>query len=342
MSKLPKYAEKKLKPYIDKGVREGLWEDNSVVTDMFSTKADELSSTLDEMGGIDSEIGQAFIVDAVTIDLSAILRQKKYTAEVEVWEVTHATVGQASGNPRDACWIYGQATVEAGDDVMDPAMFQLSLWGSDVNIADDIERDGTYRIIVSCRDLNKDVLDLQTLAGMSKFAPSKHKHSDRLQMMKDTFEVSDIADLMDDTSRGRLDFRLIEGTVSYAGVQNTRKGGQMGKMLLKDESTTTLEAIETGETLLLSSITSTDIAGRFGKYSKVLVLATVRNDARWGLSADVKCCEAITLVAPPAPQTAVSGDDSGDNAEDYFSETVTDGKDKSKGKGKDGDWEQWE
>ena len=338
MSGLPEYAGKKLKPYIDKGVREGLWEDDSAVADMFTKKALELKSTLDEMGGIDSEIGQAFIVDAVTIDLSAILRQKKYTAQVEIWEVTHATVGQASGNPREACWIYGQTVVQAGDDEMDPALFQLSLWGSDVSIADDIERDGTYSLICSCRDLNKDVLDLQPLVGMSKFNPSEHKHAPRVQLMKDTFEVSDIADLSDDISRGRLDFRLIEATISYAGVQNTRKGGQMGKMLLKDESTTTLEAIESGENLLLSTITSTDIASRYGKYSKVLALATVRNDAQYGLSADVKCCEAITLVAPPVPETAVSGDDSADNAENYFAETVTDGKSDKKGE----DWQEWE
>ena len=338
MSDLPEYASKKLKPYGEKGVREGLWEDDTAVAAMFQTKAEELSTTLDEMGGIKSEIGQAFIVDAVTIDLSAILRQKKYTAEVEVWEVTHATVGQASGNPREACWIYGQAVMTAGDDEMDAAMFQLSLWGSDVNIADDIERDGTYSIVVSCRDLNKDVLDLQVLAGMSKFNPSEKTHAERLTLMKDTFEVTDIADLPDDISRGRLDFRLVEGQISYAGVQNTRKGGQMGKMLLKDESTTTLEAIESGENLLLSTITSTDIASRYGKYSKVLALATVRNDPRYGLSADVKICEPIALVAPPVPETATSGDDSADNAENYFAETVTDGTAEKK----EGDWEEWE
>ena len=52
MSDLPEYASKKLKPYVEKGVREGLWEDDTAVAAMFQTKAEELSTTLDEMGGI--------------------------------------------------------------------------------------------------------------------------------------------------------------------------------------------------------------------------------------------------------------------------------------------------
>ena len=44
------------------------------------------------------------------------------------------------------------------------------------------------------------------------------------------------------------DYRLVEATVSFSGVQNSKTGNQFGKMLLKDESTMTLDAIESGET----------------------------------------------------------------------------------------------
>ena len=339
MSKLPEIASKKLKPYIEKGQREGLWDDETPVKEMFFQKATELKSTLEDLGGLDSDIGQAFVVDAVTIDLSAILRQKKYTAHMEVWEVSHTTVGIATGNPRPVAFIYGQTTLETNGESMEPALFSMSLWGSDASIADDVERDGTYAVIVSCKDTNRDVLDLGVLQGMTRFTAETREHGDRLALMKECFEIDPIAELPDNPSRGRTDFRLIEATVSYAGIQNTRAGGQMGKMSLKDDSTTTLEAIETGEVLTLGAIVSTGMASRYGKYSKVLALATVKNDPKYGLSADIKFCEPIVLIEPPKAEAPKSGDDSSDNAENYFKGAVAEGSDGDK---KDGDWDDWE
>ncbi len=345
MKNLPEIASKKLRPYIEKGQREGLWDDETPVREMFFTKATELKSTLEDLGGLESEIGQAFIVDAVTIDLSAILRQKKYTAHMEVWEVSHATVGIATGNPRPVAFLYGQAVMESNGETMDAALFSMSLWGSDASIADDVERDGTYAVIVSCKDTNRDVLDLGTLQGMTRFNPETKEHGDRLKIMRDSFEVDPIADLPDNPSRGRTDMRLIEATVSYAGVQNTRAGGQMGKMSLKDDSTTTLEMIETGEVLTLGAIVSTGMAQRYGKYSKVLALCTVKNDAKYGLSADIKFCEPIVLIEPPKAEAPKSGDDSSDNAENYFKGAVADGnksEDAESSKEGDGEWNDWE
>ncbi len=139
-------------------------------------------------------------------------------------------------------------------------------------------------------------------------------------MLKECFEVSDIADLEDNVSRGRNDYRLVEATVSFAGVKARRDGGTFGSLLLKDDSTTTLEAIESGETLLLSGITSSDIATRFGKYSKILALCTVKNDGQYGLSANIVSAEGLVVVAPPTPEPDSGGDDSGDDAASYFTD----------------------
>ena len=91
---LPKKVGAKLKPFIDKGISNGLWADASVVTEMFANKVrdDRLKDTLEQLGGIKTEIGQMFIADALLVDLSAILRQKRYNAHIEVWEVDHRTI----------------------------------------------------------------------------------------------------------------------------------------------------------------------------------------------------------------------------------------------------------
>lgn len=320
---LPKKVGAKLKPFIDKGISNGLWPDASVVTEMFGTKVkdDRLKDTLEQLGGIKTEIGQMFIADALLVDLSAILRQKRYNAHIEVWEVDHRTIPTAGGD-RQLCGIFGQVVVEDLDgSLLEPALGNLGLWGDDAAIGDDVERDGVYQISVTCRDLEADVLDLKPLEGLSRFKDSDHDgFGDRCELLRECFEVSDIADLEENVSRGRNDYRLVEGTVSFAGVKARRDGGTFGSLLLKDDSTTTLEAIESGETLLLSGISSSDIATRFGKYSKILALCTVKNDGQYGLSANVVSAEGIVVVAPPTPEPDSTGDDAGDDAASYFSD----------------------
>lgn len=320
---LPKKVGAKLKPFIDKGITNGLWEDASTVTEMFANKMkdDRLKETLAQLGGIKTEIGQMFIADALLVDLSAILRQKRYNAHIEVWEVDHRTIPTAGGD-RQLCGIFGQVVVEDLDgSLLEPALGNLGLWGDDAAIGDDVERDGIYQISVTCRDLEADVLDLKPLEGLSRFKDSDHDgFGDRGDLLKECFEVSDIADLEENVSRGRNDYRLVEATVSFAGVKARRDGGTFGSILLKDDSTTTLEAIESGETLLLSGITSSDIATRFGKYSKILALCTVKNDGQYGLSANVVSAEGLVVVAPPKAEPESGGDDGGDDAASYFSD----------------------
>ena len=321
--KLPAKVGAKLKPFIDKGISNGLWDDASVVTDMFATKVkdDRLKDTLEQLGGIKTEIGQMFIADALLVDLSAILRQKRFNAHIEVWEVDHRTIPTAGGD-RQLCGIFGQVVIEDLDgSLLEPALGNLGLWGDDAAIGDDVERDGIYQVSVTCRDLEADVLDLKPITGLSRFKDSDHDgFGDRAELLKECFEVSDIADLEENVSRGRNDYRLVGATVSFAGVKARRDGGTFGSILLKDDSTTTLEAIESGETLLLSGITSSDIATRFGKYSKILALCTVKNDGQYGLSANVVSAEGLVVVAPPKPEADATGDDSGDDAASYFSD----------------------
>lgn len=320
---LPKKVGAKLKPFIDKGITNGLWEDASAVTEMFASKIKDarLKDTLEQLGGVKTEIGQMFIADALLVDLSAILRQKRYNAHIEVWEVDHRTIPTAGGD-RQLCGIFGQVVIEDLDgSLLEPALGNLGLWGDDAAIGDDVERDGVYQISVTCRDLEADVLDLKPLEGLSRFKDSDHDgFGDRGDLLKECFETTDIADLEDNVSRGRNDYRLVEATVSFAGVKARRDGGTFGSLLLKDDSTTTLEAIESGETLLLSGITSSDIATRFGKYSKILALCTVKNDGQYGLSANVVTAEGLVVVAPPKAEAESSGDDSGDDAASYFSD----------------------
>ena len=101
--------------------------------------------------------------------------------------------------------------------------------------------------------------------------------------------------------------------MSFAGIQNSRAGNQFGKMLLKDDSTMTMDAIESGENLLLNCITSTSIASRFGKYSRILALVTTKMNGEYGLSANLECALGLVVVKPPEPETA-SGDDDSDDA----------------------------
>lgn len=317
---LPPIAAARLKPFIERGIANGIFQDDSSVVAMFKAKASDpsLKETLSSLGGLKSEIGQAFITDIVLTDLTSILRQKRYTAHMKVWEVSHNTVGAASGNPRSVCNIFGQVVVEDGDEEMDSALFSMSLWDSEAAIGDDVERDGVYSASVSCKNLNNLVLDLKPLAGLTKFAPEEYEHIDSVELLKDSYEITPIAELEDDLSRGRNDYRLVEATVSFSGVQNSKTGNQFGKMLLKDESTMTLDAIESGENLLLNCITSTDIATRFGKYSKILALCTTKVQGQWGLSASVAVALGVIVVSPPEVEDTSSATTKEDDAASYF------------------------
>lgn len=322
-SNLPPVAHARLKPYIERGIANGIFHDDSSVVAMFKAKATDpsLKDTLASLGGIKSEMGQVFLTDIVLTDLTAILKQKRYTAHMEVLEISHNTIGAASGNPRQVCNIFGQVVVEDGDEQMDSALFSMSLWDNDAVIGDDVERDGVYVASVSCKNLDNAILDLRPLSGLTSFVAEEFEHGDAVELIKDTFEVMPIAELEDDISRGRNDYRLVEATVSYSGVQNSKSGNQFGKMLLKDESTMTLEAIESGENLLLNCICSTDIATRFGKYSKILALITTKNSGDYGLSANVSLAVPVILVAPPQPEVATTTEKE-DDASSYFSETI--------------------
>lgn len=323
-SNLPPVAAARLKPFIDRGIANGIFNDDSAVVQMFKNKAQDpsLKETLQSLGGLKSEIGQAFLTDIVLTDLTAILRQKRYTAHMKVWEVSHSTIGAASGNPRPVCNIFGQVVIEDGDEELEPALFSMSLWDNDAAIGDDVERDGVYIASVSCKALNASTLDLKPLQGLTQFKAEDYTHEDSVELLKDTYEVVPIAELGDDVSRGRTDYRLVEATVSFSGVQNSKSGNQFGKMLLKDESTMTLEAIESGENLLLNALCSTDIATRYGKYSKVLALVTTKIQGEWGLSANIAVALGVIVVAPPVAETS-SATEKEDDASSYFSKAIS-------------------
>jgi len=324
-SKLPPTAEKRLRPYIERGITSGVFADETPVVELWKRKTtdDRLKETIEQLGGMGSEVAHQFLTDVVLTDLTAILRQKRYTAHVEVWEVNHRTIGQSGTNPRQVCFLFGQAVVDDDGSEMEPALFRMGLWDDDASIADDIERDGVYEVSVSCKVLNSDVLELRPIGALTHFKTEEFDHSERSELVCDTFDVVPIAELEDCVSRGFNDYRLVKGTISFSGVQNSRSGNQFGKMLLKDDSTMTMEAIESGENLLLNCMTSVDIAQRFGKYSQVLALVTTKINGEYGLSANMETCVGTVVVTPPEPESQASGDDSDDDAADYFSDDST-------------------
>jgi len=320
-TKLPETAAKRLQPFIERGITNGIFTDDTVVTKLYYDKAasDELAENVATFGGPDQPIAQNYITDAVLVDLTSILRQKRYTAHLDIWEINHRTVGTNTGQPRPACFVIGQAVIEDGDSVLDEALFRMQLWDTDVSLADDLERDGTYTTSVSCRNLEADVLDLKVLSGLTQFSSSEHEHGSREELLKAMFDISPIAELEDDVSRGFNDYRLIEATVSFAGVKNSRAGNQFGSMMLKDDSTMTLEAIESGDNLMLNALCSVSVANRFGKYSRILCLVTTRTSEQYGLSANIEAAVGLVVVEPPKPTVQTGGDDDEDDAADYFS-----------------------
>ena len=317
---LPPVAEKALRPFIDKGIANGIFKDDKQVVEMFKRKAADasLKETIDTLGGIKSQTAQSFLADIVRVDLSAILRQRRYTAHLDIWQVQHRTVGAASGNPRPVCFLMGQAVVEDGDSEMEPALFKMGLWDEDAALGDDLESGGHYSAAVTCRNLDDATLNLNALSGFTVFNAEEYEHNDAAELLRSTFEVTPIADLEDDISRGRDDFRLVEAQVSYSGVQNSKSGSQFGKIILKDESTMTMEAIESGDTLNLNCICATDVAARFGKYSRILALVTTRVNGEYGLSGNLECAIGLITVAPPKAEAPAAVEQKEDDASDYF------------------------
>jgi len=315
---LPKQAAARLSPYVQRGIEKGMWNDDSTVVDLFNTKAADpsLQDTIESLGGAGSDIAVQFVTDAVLVDLTDILRRTPYEAHLEIWEVNHAVI-PSTGRP--ACFISGAAIVSDDQGEMEAAMFNMSLWDADAALGDVLERDGVYKSGVTCKDLERDVLLLDPISGLTKFVKSKKSFGSRSDLLRETFEVTPINELSDNLSRGMFDFRLIEGTVVFCGTQPTKAGGQFGRIILRDDSST--EDLELGEgELVLSGITSVEIASRFGKYSKILALMTVNESAKYGLNANVKGAEAVIMVAPAvAPNSNASGDDDADDASDYFS-----------------------
>jgi hypothetical protein len=321
--KLPKSVETRLRPYIDRGIQNGIFVDEKPVMELFTRKANDpnLRETIDQLGGMKSPAAQGFVTDCVLTDLSNILRQKSYTAHMDVWEVAHRTVGIAKGNPRPVCFIYGQAVMEDGDAVMESAMFSMSLWDDDAALADDLVR-GNWKAQVSCRNLDAEMLDLRPLSGLTAFSEEDYEHASAEDTVRGLYDVTAIADLEDDISRTPKDYRLVEATVSYAGVQTSRTGNQFGKILLKDDSTMTMDAIESGENLMLNCITTPDIASRFGRYSRILALVSTKMNGEYGLSANLEIAVGLVVVDPPKPEVSesVAGDDGADDAATYFAD----------------------
>lgn len=315
---LPKSVQSRLQPFIDKGIQNGIFQDAKPVVALYRRKAKELKDTVTELGGMKNSNAQRFVANCVLTDLSAMLRQKSFVAHIDVWSVDSrmTRTGRAMAN------VFGQAVIEDGDSVMDSALFKMSLWDEDASLADDLVGGLQYTTSISCKNLDTEILDLRPLSGMTIFTEEEYDHEDRSKLLRDTYDVTPIADLENDISRNRNDYRLVEATVSYAGVQQSKTGNSFGKMLLKDDSTMTLEAIESGEGLMLNALCDTDTANRFGKYSEVLALVTTSMSEQYGLSATIECAVGLVVIAPPKVETPKSGDDAEDNASDYFNTNV--------------------
>jgi len=315
---------RRLKPFIERGIANGIFVDDSPVITLWRSKAKDPQheKVIKDLGGLKNEVAQNFVTDTVLVDLSAILRKKRYSAHLDVWEVNHRTVGAAKGNPRPACFLIGQAVIEDdGGATMDTAIFRMALWDDDTALADDVEADGHYFASVTTRSLEQEILDLAVLSGLTTFTPETFDHGDRAELLHEMFDVTDIADLDGNYSKTPTDYRLVEAMVSFSGVQNSKAGNQFGKMLLKDDSTMTMEAIESGENLLLNALTSTAIVSRFGKYSRILALCTVRDAGEYGLSANIETAVGIVVVEPPKAESTTTKNE--DDAADYFSTGTT-------------------
>lgn len=321
---LPASVQKRLQPFIDKGIQNGIFSDNQPVVALYRRKATELKDTVVELGGMKNANAQRFVANCVMTDLSAMLRQKSYIGHLDIWSCDSRTTRTG----RQMANIFGQVVIEDGDSAMENALFKMSLWDEDAGLADDIASGVSYSASISCKNLDMEILDLRPLSGMTVFVEEEYDHKDRTETLRDTYEVTPIAELEENISRNRNDFRMVEATVSYAGVQTSKTGNAFGKMLLKDESTMTIEAIESGEGLMLNALCDTETANRFGKYSEVLALVTTSMSDQYGLSSNIQAAVGIVTIAPPVVVAPSSGDDAEDNASDYFKadskvETIT-------------------
>ena len=61
----------------------------------------------------------------------------------------------------------------------------------------------------------------------------EYDHVDSVELLKDSYEITPIAELEDDLSRGRNDYRLVEATVSFSGVQNSKAETNLGRCFSK-------------------------------------------------------------------------------------------------------------
>ncbi len=316
---LPASVKSRLQPFIDKGIQNGIFQDAQPVVTLYRKKASELKDTVNELGGMKSKNAQMFVANCVMTDLSAMLRQKSFMVHLDVWAVD----SRMTRTNRAMANVFGQVIVEDGDSTMDSALFKMSLWDEDASIADDLVAGCSYNASVSCRNLDAEVLDLRPLSGMTTFTEEEYEHGSPADVLKETYDVTPIAELENEISRNRNDYRMVQATVSYAGVQTSKTGNTFGKMLLKDDSTMTIEAIESGEGLMLNALCDTATANRFGKYSEVLALVTTSMSEQYGLSATIECAVGLVVIAPPKVEAPKSGDDAEDNASDYFNNTPT-------------------
>lgn len=324
---LPDNVKEKLDPWVLKAKERGLMSADDIYG-LWDQKWDsaDLEDAVAALGGRTATTAQNLVTDALVIDLGDILRNTPYECLIEVWEAQSTVLGRGEkSNP--AAFLFGTAKVHdvKNGEWLEPALFSIAAFGDDSYIAEDVERDQTYKVRVTCQDLDQDVLVLNLLGGISKFEEiDGETFPSRIELMRNTFERTLITDLSEETSKNNWDYRLVEGTVVYAGVQPTRSGGQFGRIVLRDESCTP-DALEEGDTVSLSAMADVAQATRFGKYSRVLALVITRWSEEYGISGNIKACEAEVLVAPRvAAAAAASSSDDDDSASTYFKKKLDD------------------
>jgi len=324
---LPEEVKNKLGPWVNKAKSKDLMTPDDIHA-LWEQKwsSDDLADAVAALGGRSNPSAQGLITDALVIDLGDILRNTPYECYIEVWEAQTTVLGRGEkSNP--AAFLFGTAKVHdtKNKEWLEPALFSIAAFGDDSYSCEDVERGKVYKVKVACQDLDQDVLVLGLLSGISKFEELEGEtFPNRIELMRNSFDRTLIGDLGDETSKNNWDYRLVEGTVVYSGVQPTRAGGQFGRIVLRDESCTP-DALEDGDTVSLSAMADVAQATRFGKYSRVLCLVITRWSEEYGVSGNIKAAEAELLV-PPRAKTVVdttSGDDD-DSASTYFKKKLDD------------------
>ena len=74
-SGLPPVAKKRLQPYIERGITNGVFTDASPVVNLWNSKVKDagLKETIDQLGGMGSEVAQQFLTDGSLVQISYIL-----------------------------------------------------------------------------------------------------------------------------------------------------------------------------------------------------------------------------------------------------------------------------